>query len=275
MVTNIAHRGARSVAPENTLLAAQRAFEIGADLWETDVAVTSDYGLILMHDSLLLRTTNVSHCFADRKDQPVHQFSLEEIRKLDAGSWFLDQDPFGQIAANLVPLNQLNACKGEKVPTVEEALVFTKQCHWKINLELKILPAKMDGFPLVAQILALIDRVAITTDQVIISSFNHRWLQEIRTLRPSICIQALVGAAKERKIDWRNFEFETYNVNHHLIDEIQIRRAQSNGKQINVFTVNAIADMHYYQKLGVTGLFTDFPQRLNELNKKSSPTSTS
>ena len=274
MVTNIAHRGARSVAPENTLLAAQRAYEIGADLWETDVTVTSDDHLILMHDDRLLRTTNVSRCFPSRKDQAVHQFSLEEIRKLDAGSWFLDQDPFGQIAADLVPLNQLNACKGEKVPTVEEALVFTKECQWKINLELKILPTKMDGFPLVARILALIDRVAIATDQVVISSFNHRWLQEIRTLRPSICIQALVGAAKERKIDWRNFEFGTYNVNHLLIDKIQIRRAQGKGKQINVFTVNAIADMRYYQKLGVTGLFTDFPQLINELNKKSSPTST-
>ena len=102
MVTNIAHRGARSIAPENTLLAAKRAYEIGADLWETDVTVTSDDHLILMHDNLLLRTTNVSRCFPDRKDQPVHQFSLQEIRALDAGSWFLDQDPFGQIAANMV-----------------------------------------------------------------------------------------------------------------------------------------------------------------------------
>ena len=268
MVTNIAHRGARSVAPENTLLAAKRAYEIGADLWETDVTVTSDYHLILMHDNLLLRTTNVSHCFASRKDQPVHQFSLEEIRKLDAGAWFLDQDPFGQIAANMVSSNQLNACKGEKVPTVEEALVFTRQCQWKINLELKILPRKMDGFPLVPRILELIDRVAIATDQVVISSFKHHWLREIRTLCPSIRTQALVGDTKERKINWGNFEFETYNVNHLLIDEIQIRSVQRKGKQINLFTVNDIVDMLHYQKLGVAGLFTDFPQRLSELNNK-------
>jgi glycerophosphoryl diester phosphodiesterase len=262
MVTNIAHRGARSVAPENTLFAAKRAYEIGADLWETDVTVTSDDHLILMHDHLLLRTTNVSRCFPSRKDQPVHQFSLKEIRALDAGSWFLDQDPFGQIAANMVTSNQINACKGEKVPTVEEALAFTKQCQWQINLELKILPIKMDGFPLVPRILELIKRVGIATDQVVISSFNHRWLQEIRTLCPSILTQALIGDTKAGKIDWGNFEFETYNVNHLLIDENQIQHAQRKGKQINVFTVNAIVDMLYYQKLGVAGLFTDFPQRL-------------
>jgi glycerophosphoryl diester phosphodiesterase len=270
MVTNIAHRGARSIAPENTLLAAKRAYEIGADLWETDVTVTSDDHLILMHDNLLLRTTNVSRCFPDRKDQPVHQFSLQEIRALDAGSWFLDQDPFGQIAANMVTSNQLDACKGEKVPTVEEALVFTKQCRWKINLELKILTKEMDGFPLVARILELIKRVGIATDQVVISSFNHRWLQEIRTLCPSILTQALIGDTNAKKIDWSTFEFETYNVNHLLIDEIQIQHAQSKGKQINVFTVNDIDDMLYYQKLGVAGLFTDFPQRLRSCVKPPS-----
>jgi len=58
MVQVIAHRGARSIAPENTLKAAKIAFEIGADLWETDVNITRDGRLILFHDDSLLRCTN-------------------------------------------------------------------------------------------------------------------------------------------------------------------------------------------------------------------------
>ena len=59
MTRIIAHRGARSLAPENTLAAARKALEVGADLWETDVSVTNDGELILFHDESLIRTTNV------------------------------------------------------------------------------------------------------------------------------------------------------------------------------------------------------------------------
>ena len=54
----IAHAGARSLAPENTLAAARKALEVGADMWELDVAVTADGHLFLFHDDSLARTTN-------------------------------------------------------------------------------------------------------------------------------------------------------------------------------------------------------------------------
>ena len=265
MITNIAHRGARSLAPENTLLAAQKAFDIGADLWETDVAVTADGHLVLMHDTQLLRTTNVQHCFPRRMQQGVHQFTLAEIRRLDAGSWFLDRDPFGQIAAQALTADQQDACRGEKVPTVEEALVLTKQHQWRVNLELKPLPAQMDGFPLVAQILGLLDHLEMAKDQVIISSFNHHWLREAAALRPSLPVQALIGGAGEGFLDWGQFEFDTYNANHQLIDARQIQRAHARGKQVNIFTVNCTTDMAHYGRLGIAGLFTDYPQRMKTL----------
>jgi len=56
----IAHRGASSLAPENTLASAQKALQIGADLWELDVAVTADGELVLMHDDTLERTSNAA-----------------------------------------------------------------------------------------------------------------------------------------------------------------------------------------------------------------------
>jgi glycerophosphoryl diester phosphodiesterase len=262
---NIAHRGARSIAPENTLLAARRGLEAGADLWEADLAVTRDEQLILFHDDRLVRTTDVRQRFPDRADDPFTTFSLDEIRTLDAGSWFVENDPHGQIAAGAVSAMDQARCRGEKVPTLEEALVFTRDAEWKLNLELKFLPASMADFPVVARVLGMIDRVGLTPDQVLISSFNHVWLEEVKVLRPAMEIQALIGYHTDRALDWGDLAFETYNVRSTLIRDDDIRQRKAQGLAINLFTVNEEADMRRFMALGVDGIITDFPQRLASL----------
>ena len=102
MVTIIAHGGARSVAPENTLAAARKAHALGADLWETDAAISADGQVVLMHDDAMMRTTDVAEKFPDRVPAPFSTYTLAEIRTLDAGSWFERDDPFGQVAAGAV-----------------------------------------------------------------------------------------------------------------------------------------------------------------------------
>ena len=99
---NIAHRGARSLAPENTLAAARKALEIGADLWELDVAMTSDGVPFIVHDDTLARTSNVKQLFPERQPFTNHLFSWDDVQKLDFGSWFVATDPFKQIAAGKV-----------------------------------------------------------------------------------------------------------------------------------------------------------------------------
>ncbi len=96
----VAHRGASRHAPENTLAAFRKAIELGADLIEFDVRQTRDGHLVVMHDDTVDRTT-------DGRGR-VSQMTLEEIRKLDAGSWFGPQ------------------FKGERVPTLDEALETIK-----------------------------------------------------------------------------------------------------------------------------------------------------
>ena len=90
---NVAHRGASSIAPENTLEAAQRAFEAGADMWELDVHLSRDRQLVVIHDDDLRRTTNVEQVFPHdprkRTRYRVRDFDLPELRRLDAGSWFI------------------------------------------------------------------------------------------------------------------------------------------------------------------------------------------
>jgi glycerophosphoryl diester phosphodiesterase len=95
----VAHRGASAYAPEHTLAAYQLALDQGADFVEQDLALTKDGVLICLHDTTLERTTNIEDVFPDRfvedrsgpspvRRWPVYDFTLAEIKKLDAGSWF-------------------------------------------------------------------------------------------------------------------------------------------------------------------------------------------
>ncbi len=101
------HRGVISAAPENTIPAFQTAVELGFEWIEIDVRLTSDGQHVLLHDHRLDRTTNGSG--------PVHENTAAEIKQLDAGSWFAER------------------FKGEKVPTLKEALAF---CKNKVNVYL-------------------------------------------------------------------------------------------------------------------------------------------
>ena len=116
---NVAHRGASAYAPEHTLAAYRLALEQGADYVEQDLAVTKDGVLICLHDPTLERTTNVEQLFPNRattvtwegKTQRAwlaNDFTLAEIKQLDAGSWF--DAKFA----------------GERIPTFDEAVALVR-----------------------------------------------------------------------------------------------------------------------------------------------------
>ena len=95
----VAHRGARGHAPENTLTAAALGYAVQADLWELDANYTKDGKLVVMHDDTLVRTTDVETAFPGRPSYRVCDFTLDEIKSLDAGSWYAGRDQFGRVAA--------------------------------------------------------------------------------------------------------------------------------------------------------------------------------
>jgi glycerophosphoryl diester phosphodiesterase len=117
--TLVAHRGASAYAPEHTLAAYRLAIEMGADYVEQDLAVTKDGVLICLHDASLERTTNVEELFPNRVSTQTiegktrqawlaNDFTLAEIKTLDAGSWF--DKKFA----------------GEKIPTFDEAVALVR-----------------------------------------------------------------------------------------------------------------------------------------------------
>ncbi|NQY11814.1 MAG: glycerophosphodiester phosphodiesterase [Flavobacteriales bacterium] len=89
----IAHRGMPYHCPESTLPSYILAREIGADYLEADIQRTKDGVLVVFHDDDLKRTTNVVSVFPNRANEPISSFTLEELQKLDVGSWFNTADP--------------------------------------------------------------------------------------------------------------------------------------------------------------------------------------
>ncbi len=259
----IAHRGARSLAPENTLLAAKKAFELGADLWETDVGVSKDGVPILMHDDALTRTTDAARRFPDRAPWTFTTFTLEKLKALDAGSWFLDTDPFGEIARGAVSAEEEEVIRGAQVPTLEEALRLTQALGWRVNLELKRQPPPMEGFPLLEAVFAVIDAVGIGPEAVVLSSFDLDLMRTARKMRPEFRVQAVLGFHRDRPIDWEAAaDFDELNPRASLTPPAVAERLRKKGKAIRPWTVNEVETARDLIAAGVAGLFTDYPQRL-------------
>ncbi|MBF0234248.1 MAG: glycerophosphodiester phosphodiesterase [Desulfamplus sp.] len=265
MTKIIAHRGARSIAPENTIVAAEIARCIGADLWETDVHVTKDGKLILFHDDDLLRTTNARDIFPKHNSFQVNDFNLEQIQMLDLGAAFIQKDPFGEICAGNIAKKSLESFKGERVPSLEEALSYTQQKQWPVNLELKEQTGKLKAYPLPKSVVDLVRIMKINPELIIISSFNHNWLKEIQILSPEIETQALVGDYPGYEMTWSDYCFDTYNVDADILSIEVIERLHKMGKRVNVFTVNEKDDMVRYINAGVDGIFTDYPQVMKKI----------
>jgi glycerophosphoryl diester phosphodiesterase len=261
MVAIIAHRGARSLAPENTLVAARKAHVLGADLWETDVAVTADDRLVLMHDDSMMRTTDVAAKFPDRVPAPFSTYTLAEIRSLDAGSSFERDDPFGQIAAGAIERGDLSTYIGEKVPTLREAFELTLELDWFLNLELKAQPKPKDAFDVVGAVLALAGEVGIGPDHLLFSSAQHAWLKALKQRRPDFEVQAILGLFPEDPIDFSDPFFDTFNPRITRVPVEQLEEQLARGTRLNPYTVNEPETIARLTQIGITGLITDFPQR--------------
>ncbi|MEW5988891.1 MAG: glycerophosphodiester phosphodiesterase family protein [Chloroflexota bacterium] len=268
MVLNVAHRGARSLAPENTLAAARKALEVGADMWELDVGASADGQLIVIHDDSLARTSNALAVYPSRAPWTFTTFTLAELRELDFGSWFVESDPFEQIAAGVVAAADLASYKGERIPTLREALLFTRDHHWQVNVEIKALPAPLADFPVVPAVVALIQELGMTS-QVVVSSFVHEKVLETKRLCPAVRTAALVGifGPHPTPID-PTLPVDGFNPWYSMVSNQEIAQLRRAGKMVIPWTVNDEAEMRRLVAAGVTGIITDYPQLLARIVKR-------
>ncbi|PAD75190.1 phosphodiesterase [Paenibacillus campinasensis] len=164
------HRGHSAGAPENTYAAFRKARELGGEgvTCETDLALTSDGELILIHDDTVERTTN-GHGL-------VRNMTYSDIAKLDAGRWFGEE------------------FAGERVPRLREALQFARELGIIYQLELKIYDRDDEIFP---KLRALIDELGCA-DLLQFSSFDFVQLKALKSAFPEI---PTVGLTHSRLID--------------------------------------------------------------------------
>ncbi|SPF00769.1 glycerophosphodiester phosphodiesterase [Streptomyces sp. MA5143a] len=166
----VAHRGASAYAPENTLAAVDRADEMGFSWVENDVQRTKDGALVVVHDATLARTTDVEQVFPDRAPWNVRDFTVAEIARLDAGSWFDTR------------------YAGARVPTLEQYVRRLSRNHQKLVLEIK----NPQLYPGIEQqtLNVLADEGWLTPphlrDRLVVQSFSPDTVRRVHELSPGV-----------------------------------------------------------------------------------------
>jgi len=303
----IAHRGASGYAPEHTLIGYQLAIEQGADFVEQDLQITKDGALICLHDPDLERTTNVTSLFPDRATERdalgtgtakrgwyTVDFTLAEIKRLDAGSWFNRANPF---SAN-------PNYAGQRIPTMEETIKLVGG-RAGLYIELKHFPFYRSlGFDLAEKLATLLKANGFDQpgqrERILIQSFYKEGLLRMRELAPGYPrVQLLPMETHGREKDTAVItaalaeEIATYAAgagpSKNLLksdDDVAIlhkaglvihpytfrgtttanARRPLDEKQSNGATVraNIIEDIQRFVGYGIDGGFTDYPQLWKE-----------
>jgi glycerophosphoryl diester phosphodiesterase len=287
----VAHRGDSFHAPENTLEAAHLGRESGAEAWELDVQSTRDGVPVVFHDESLLRTTDVAVRFAGdargRDGFRISDFDFDEIRTLDAGSWFVEDRGGPRSARDFGTLDRLDPARiahfrsgAVLVPTLEEALIFTREHDWLVNVEIKSFPDHPPG--LVERVLEVIAATG-TADRVLISSFDHTDLVEAEQEGRRYALGILLATPIHRLPDYAidSVHADTVHLSTEVLgaESLAYRRARNAGSLRHdvvaalearglptlVYTVNHQAGGElgrHLAEIGVAGLFTDDPRGL-------------
>ncbi|MBI3925841.1 MAG: glycerophosphodiester phosphodiesterase [Armatimonadetes bacterium] len=276
----IAHRGASSLAPENTIPAFRIAVErYGAKMIELDVQLSRDGVPMVIHDSTLGRTTDARDRYPGRKKWPVADFTAEELRGLDSGSWFVETDPFGQVGAGAVPPEDLAYYRNGKVgvPTFAEVLQLLAAYDCRVNVELKNFPEHHpDLVPRVVQEI----RRAKMEKRCLVSSFHHPSLVEFQRLLPQVERGALFWLPAVHVGDYlRRLDVQAYHPGLATLgaqsagglDLASIAEARSAGFNVYVYTVDDPDTVEKLREAGAHGVFTNFIQRYGKGAGRPSP----
>ncbi|MBO0991722.1 glycerophosphodiester phosphodiesterase [Bacillus sp. SD088] len=228
---SVAHRGASGYAPENTMAAFQKAVDHGMDYIELDIHLSKDDQLVIIHDDKVNRTTNGSGY--------VRNFTLEELKELDAGSKF-------------------NASfKGERIITLEE-LLDTMLHQIGIIIEIKE-PEANTG---IEQILADLIEQYNNTNNVIIQSVNFESMKKMHELLPKIPVAVLVSRT-EHPLSSQQLDdiadYATYvNYNIRYLRQRDVEEIHKRDKKVMAWTIRDPRKMQKALNLGVDGIITDY-----------------
>lgn len=232
----IGHRGAAGLAPENTLAGFRKAAEIGLSWVEFDVHLSADGVPVLIHDDTLDRTTNGRG--------PVAKADLAALKRLDAGSWF---DP---------------AFRGETIPTLGETVSLLGQLGMSAVVEIKPSPG---AEALTAEVAAsvLLAHWPTHLTPPILSSFSAASLSRARDTAPALARGFL---ARELPRDWRtridSLGCSSVHLGAKQLDAVAVNSVIEAGLPVFAYTVNDAAQAAELYGWGVSGVFSDRPDKI-------------
>lgn len=220
------HRGASGYEPENTGSSFNQAFKLGADGVEFDIQLSLDNIPVVMHDETLERTTNGKGY--------VKEKTLAQLKELDAGN-------------------------GEKIPTVEEALGLING-KTLVNLELK---AGRTALPIAKIIKYYVRYKGWEYADFIVSSFNHAELKLFHKTLPSVKVGVLINANLSSCFKTAE-EIKAFSINIplKLVNGKNINKIHERSFKVFVFTVNSKKKALEMEKLGVDGVFSNYPDQV-------------
>lgn len=289
-IINIAHRGARAFAPENTLPAFAKAQTFGCDMVELDVHLSKDHEIIVHHDDNLIRCTDVKDKFPDQPSYFISDFYYEELKMLDAGSWYarelalpaenrqgflqsLSQEEFERYIS---PEDLAQYASGSiQIPTLRQALDLAQNLGLRVNIELKMLPRMYPG--LTNAVLDLVDSLEMQ-NAVLISSFDHEQLRLVRQHSSSIATAVLTNERLALPVEYlQRIGADAFHPGTEplglnsltgALDKGAINAVRRQGMRVNVWTCNDKDEMRQLVAAGVTGLISDYPNRVQEVLSK-------
>ncbi|MFI7611276.1 glycerophosphodiester phosphodiesterase [Nonomuraea terrae] len=238
----IAHRGGSAYAPENTLAACALARAQQADMCEFDVQQTKDRRLVLMHDETLARTTNVEQVFPGRSPWRISDFTLAEIRRLDAGSWFSARH------------------RGERVPTLREAIDLLGGSGTGLLLEIKHPPGSPD---IDRQVAAELQE---TRDQwrgepLAVHSFDWRAMRVLHGMVPDVPILVLGKSAMEQLPNLAGY-VKGVTLPQRGVSAEYVRELHGKGMRVYVIAGGRKPVIRRLMSYGVDGIMTKRPDRV-------------
>lgn len=226
------HRGASQICPENTMAAFKQAYVDGADGIETDVHMSKDGQLVLIHDETIDRTSN-GHGW-------VKDMTLEELRSY----------------------NYAYHHEGiYEIPTLKELLDFLSQTTMMVNLEIKTDCIHYEGIE--KKVLDLVARYQCE-DRVIYSSFNLESLLKLKEEDASIYAGYLYEDHPFKKYHLaKKYHLDAIHPEYIFVrDQKWVKKCQKDGLDINTWTVNREEDVQKMKKLKVQRIIVNHPKEV-------------